>query len=197
MIKLILIVALLTFTVVGSGTGAWWLFSRYVLPALPELTHEVAIERTENAAKLITVQYYMTDIFDYSNPQMWPFTDQKVLVIAKARVSGGFNLLSKPFTVIVNEPEKRVDIRLPRPEILAIDPTYSYYDIQGSPPPEAHTYILNEAKFKLRSVALQAGILDDTRKSAHTQLSQLFPGYQITVTFDDERTNSNPADVLN
>lgn len=184
--KVLLIAVLLPFVGVASGLSAWLLINRYFVRAAPVLTHDVVVDRIESAAKLITVQYYMTDIVDYANPKMWPFSDQKVLVIANARVYGGLDLTKPSFSVNIEETEKRMQIHLPRPRIIALDPTYRFYDIQGSPPPEAHTYLINEARFNLRSKALQAGILDDTRKSARDQLAQLYPDYQITVTFEDD-----------
>jgi hypothetical protein len=194
--KKVLLLAVLIPVVVVAWASAWFLITRYVVPAAPVMTHDEVIDRIENVAKLITVQYYMTDIVDYANPKMWPFSDQKVLVIANARVYGGLDLSKPSFAVTIQEAEKRMLIRLPRPRIIALDPTYRYYDIQGAPSPEAHTYIINEARFNLRSKALQAGILEDTRKSARAQLAQLYPDYQISVTFEDDGIAPDNTDTL-
>lgn len=115
----------------------------------PIISHDTALERVREVAKIVSVEYYMADLVSYKNSRMWPFSDQKILVIAKAKILAGFDL-AKGVTVTIQSPslqnpsssnqtlqenhtpsnsKSQLIITLPPPEIIAIQPDYKYYDI--------------------------------------------------------------------
>lgn len=150
------------------------------------------LEKIEQVAKLITIEYYMADVVSYQNNQIWPFSDQKILVIAKAKIMAGFNLVHG-INVTIKESEVKqssvkpqVSITLPPPQILSIQPDYRYYDIQGNPPPEAHTYVLNLAKVNLSGAALREGILEKAKISVIKQMQQIFSDVDLEIHFQNE-----------
>ena len=156
------------------------------------------LEKIEQVAKLITIEYYMADVVSYQNNQIWPFSDQKILVIAKAKIMAGFNLVHG-INVTIKESEVKqssvkpqVSITLPPPQILSIQPDYRYYDIQGNPPPEAHTYVLNLAKVNLSGAALREGILEKAKISVIKQMQQIFSDVDLEIHFQSE-----PQEVKN
>jgi len=174
----------------------------------PIITHDMALERVKEVAKIVSVEYYMADLVSYNNSRIWPFSDQKILVIAKAKILAGFDL-AKGVTVTIQSPslqkpsssnqalqenrtpsnsKSQLIITLPPPEIIAIQPDYKYYDIQGTPPPETHTYVLNLAKVTLYEAAKREGIFDKAKVSCRKQIQQLFSEFDVMVNFSDEET---------
>lgn len=165
-------------------------------------THQVSLKDVEQVAKLISVEYHMADVVDYHDNKIWPFKDHKILVIAKAKIFAGFDL-NKAFHVNIKEVpqetlsdweegsdvllqiKRKFTVLLPSPQIIAIDPSYKYYDIQGKVPAEAHTYVLNLAKVTLHQTALQEGILEDAKNSIKKQLKQILFSYDVDVYFSD------------
>ena len=90
----------------------------------------VLLERIERVSKLITVEGYFSEIYDYKNYWQYdwsPFT-KKALLRVKAKVSVGYDLSRLKVETL---PEKKVvRIRqLPDPQILSIDHDLDYYDI--------------------------------------------------------------------
>lgn len=81
---------------------------------------------------------------------------------------------------------RRFTLTFPPPKIIAIQPDYKYYDIQGNPPPDAHTYVLNLAKVSLYNAAKREGILQKAKASCRKQMEQVFAGFNIEVKFFDE-----------
>ena len=180
----------------------------------PIVAPHINLLKIEEVAKLISIEYFMSDIVDYINPKMWPFADEKILVIAKAKISAGINL-KQGFHITIqeaplNDPtipdihgqatpipaipkvKRQIKVTLPTPEILAIDPSYKYYDIQGSPPPDAHTYLLNLAKLQLEQKALEEGILEDAKASITKQFRQMYPEIDLDVLFENTNWVVNP-----
>ena len=81
---------------------------------------------------------------------------------------------------------RQFTLTLPPPEIIAIQPQYKYYDIQGSPPPDAHTYVLNLAKVSLYNAAKREGILQKAKASCRKQMEQLLSGFDVVINFWDD-----------
>lgn len=165
------------------------------------------VEKIVEVAKLVSIEYYMSEVVDYQDKHVWPFSDEKILIIAKAKILAGVDLSehTKVFIQEVSNPQNQagqenlttvtplrksqIIITLPQPKIIAVDPTYKYYDIQGNPPIEAHTYALNLAKVTLRQAALREGILEKAKTSIVKQLQQFFPAFDVSVQFG-ELTNT-------
>lgn len=91
---------------------------------------QVLLERIENVAKLITVEGYFSEIYDYQD--YWRFDwlpfQKKALLRVKAKVSVGYDFSKMRIEV---RPEEKLLVLsdLPDPEILSIDHDIDYYDI--------------------------------------------------------------------
>jgi hypothetical protein len=167
------------------------------------IDHRLSLLKAEEVAKLVSIEYFMADVVDYKDEKIWPFSDKKILVIAKAKILAGFDL-NRGFNLTVHEEPKAIEqsgqedrplierntrrlvVSLPSPQIIAIDPDYKYYDIQGDPPPEAHTYVLNLAKVQLHQAALNEGILEKAKASITNQLTQIFSDFDLAVVFSND-----------
>ncbi len=95
---------------------------------------QVLLERIRKVAKLVTVEGYFTEVYDYKD--YWgydlPFLRKKALLRVKARVSVGYDLERMKIDL---RPERRLLIisNIPDPEIISIDHDIDYYDIsQGT-----------------------------------------------------------------
>ncbi len=91
---------------------------------------QVLLERIQKVAKLVTVEGYFTEVYDYKD--YWgydlPFLRKKALLRVKARVSVGYDLERMKVEL---RPERGVLIisNIPDPEIISIDHDIDYYDI--------------------------------------------------------------------
>jgi len=156
-------------------------------------------EKICKVLKIVSVEYYLSDIFDYQNDRIFPFTDQKMIVIAKAKVLAGFNLLDGDTRIRVDTEEepvqeagvtksivKNISVTLPPPEIISIEPSYKYYDISGNPPIEIHNWLLAQAKVRLKNMAVQMGILEKAEESAKNLIEEVFADFKVKVYFSSE-----------
>lgn len=95
---------------------------------------EVVLERVKKVAKLITVEGYFTEVYDYKD--YWGYDlslfRKKALVRIKAKVSVGYDL--NQLKMDANPATKTITVsNLPEPQILSIDHDLDYYDItQGT-----------------------------------------------------------------
>ncbi len=94
----------------------------------------VLLERIKTVAKLVTVEGYFSEIYDYKSYWGYDFSPfrKKALVRVKAKVSVGYDL--EQMKIEAQPDQKRILIsNLPDPEIISIDHDLDYYDIsQGS-----------------------------------------------------------------
>jgi len=95
---------------------------------------EVLLERIRKVAKLVTVEGYFTEVYDYKD--YWgydlPFLRKKALLRVKAKVSVGYDL--ERMRIDLQADRKVLVIsNIPDPEIISIDHDIDYYDIsQGT-----------------------------------------------------------------
>lgn len=91
----------------------------------------VLLERIKQVAKLVTVEGYFSEIYDYKDYYGYDlgFFRKKALIRVKAKVSVGYDLEKMKITAL---PETRT-IRItgiPPAEILSIEHDLDYYDLQ-------------------------------------------------------------------
>ncbi len=91
---------------------------------------QVLLERVKAVSKLITVEGYFSEVYDYKDYWGYDFSffRKKALIRVKAKVSVGYDLGNMR---IDSDPETRRILisRLPDPQILSIDHDIDYYDI--------------------------------------------------------------------
>lgn len=91
---------------------------------------EVLLEKIKTVAKLVTVEGYFSEVYDYKD--YWGYDislfRKKALLRVRAKVSAGYDLNQMKLEA---RPEEKVLIisNLPDPEILSIDHNIDYYDI--------------------------------------------------------------------
>lgn len=95
---------------------------------------EIILERMEKVNKLIAVEAYFSEVYDYKDYYYYDFSPlrKKALIRVKAKASIGYDF--KNFEIGTNEETKTVTItHFPPPEILSLDHDLDYYDLtQGT-----------------------------------------------------------------
>ncbi len=95
-----------------------------------EENSDVVLEKVKTVAKLISVEGYFTEVYDYKDywGYDWSWFRKKALVRVKAKVSVGYDLGQLKIDAL---PEEKTIVvsNLPEPEILSIDHDLDYYDI--------------------------------------------------------------------
>ncbi|MDX1942246.1 MAG: DUF4230 domain-containing protein [Saprospiraceae bacterium] len=95
-----------------------------------EESSEVILEKVKMVAKLISVEGYFTEVYDYKDywGYDWSWFRKKALVRVKAKVSVGYDLSQLKIDALPDE-KTIVVTNLPAPQILSIDHDLDYYDI--------------------------------------------------------------------
>lgn len=114
---------------------AWKFRSFFLGPATyVEQSSEVIMERLEKVNKLVTLDAYYSEVYDYKDYYYYDFSPfrKKALIRIKAKVSVGYNFES--INMEADEVSKTINIYgFPPPEILSIDHDLDYYDLsQGT-----------------------------------------------------------------
>ena len=163
----------------GIGVCQWW--HGKSTPQSEEQS-KILLEKVKTVAKLITVEGYFSEVYnykDYWGYDFFPF-QKKALVLVKARVSVGYDLGlmnmkadSKTKTFSISQP--------PQPQILSIDHDLSYYDISegtfNSFSAEDYTKIQGKVKDFIRDKAEQS----DLKQRAQTQGNQMLEVIRFMV----------------
>ncbi len=161
----IFFVLVLLLIVFGSGiyVARWWWQQQQQLKVQEQ--SDVLLEKVRAVAKLITVEGQFSELYSYK--EIWgydwsPFR-KKALLRIQATVQVGYDLEKMHIEM---QPDKRTIIisNLPEPEILSIDHTIDYYDIQEGTfnyfTPEDYSKLNARAKEFIRQKALQSNLLE-------------------------------------
>ncbi len=114
------------------GLGVWMTHRFYQkLETKEQESGQVLLEKIKTVAKMITVEGYFSEIYDYED--YWGYDlsifKKKALLRVKAKVSAGYDLSN--MTIEANSGKKKIVIsNIPDPEILSIDHDVDYYDLQ-------------------------------------------------------------------
>lgn len=133
---------------------------------------QVLLERIEQVAKLITVEGYFSEVYDYKD--YWRFDwspfQKKALLRVKAKVSVGYDLSKMK---IESRPQEKLLIvsHLPDPEILSIDHDVDYYDVSegvfNSFTEADYTKMNRSAKKVIEDQAKKSDLMISAEKQAH------------------------------
>ena len=108
------------------ASGTW-------LPSFKHYNDEqgaVLLERIEKVAKLVTVDGYFSEVYNYKDyyGYDWSIFRKKALIRVKAHVLAGYNL--DQIKIDANSANHTITLsQLPKPEILSIDHDLDYYDL--------------------------------------------------------------------
>lgn len=176
------------FFVVAIAIGAiasWqvfnWIYGKKLRDNKEELRHEstVLLERIEKVFKVVMAEGYFTEIYDHSSKKdFWGIfkTNKKALVVAKAKVSVGFDF-AKMKTRRDETTRKLIVEAFPEAEVLSVDTDYKFYDIdQGwlnKFNHEEYTAILSEAKRMMQQKALESDLPKVANRQVGLMMNQL------------------------
>lgn len=150
---------------------------------------QVLLERIEKVFKVVLAEGYFTEIYDHNTKKAFLGifkTNSKALVVAKAKVSVGYDFAKMRFkrdfanhTLIIEQ--------FAEPEILATDTDYKFYDInQGllnKFDNEDYTEILVEAKKLMQEKARESDLPQIAQQQIYLMMQQLCAsiGWQLHV----------------
>jgi hypothetical protein len=175
----LLVMALLGFLVGGIVVY----FSGKFLPKRREITHrddaQFLLERIEKVFKVVLAEGYFTEIYDHDTKKaFWGIfkTRSKALIIAKAKVSVGYNFaklhIHRDF-----ENRKLIIDHFPPADVIAVDTDYKFYDLnQGLLNKfnnEDYTEILVEAKRLMQEKAMESDLPRIAEQQIKVMITQL------------------------
>lgn len=167
--KLLTVALIITFI-----TGTWVkcnYFPSEETAIKKEVNATVLLNRIESVAKLITVEGYFSEVYDYKDYWKYDYSpfQKQALIRIKGKVSVGYDFKKMKFESRPNE-KKIVITNLADPEILAIDHDLDYYDISEgtfNSFTEADYNLINKnAKEKIREAANQSDLKMTAEKEA-------------------------------
>lgn len=156
------------------GLVFWGTKSYYTLQVKTTVEEEsrVLLEKIEKVSKLITVEGYFSEIYNYEDHWGYDFSffRKKALIRVKAKVSVGYDLTKVDFKA--DTKTKTITIsNMPDPEIISIDHDLDYYDItEGSfnSFEEADYNKMNaNAKEQIRKEALNSDLFLSAEAESH------------------------------
>lgn len=130
-----------------------------------EQSSTILLERIREVSKVITVEGYFSEIYDYKDYYLFDFLPlrKKALIRVKAKVSVGTDLTAAK--MIADEATKTVTISaIPPAELLSIDHDIDYYDLSEGAfnnfEEKDYNKINAEAKDFIRQKAEESELLD-------------------------------------
>ena len=151
----------------------------------PRVTHEMVVAQVQNVAKLVSTELTLRDVVTFE--QSFLGMRRKALYVVTGKVLAGINL-KRGVQVEVDDQASRIDIALPRAEILAVDlvDTTTYDERSGSFyrfTPQDRDSIQRLVRAQLKRAGEQSGLLPQADRSAQQILRSLFAhdGYVVEV----------------
>lgn len=168
-----------------GGVAAWQMFTWYYAKKLKSPKQDLSVEshilleRIEKVFKVVLAEGFFTEIYDHNTRRdfLGLFkTNSKALVVAKAKVSIGYDFAKMKFrrdhasrTLVIEQ--------FAEPEIISIDTDYKFYDINQGVlnkfDNEDFTEILVEAKKLMQEKALQSELPEIAHKQVQLMVQQL------------------------
>ena len=135
----------------------------------------VLLEKIQTVAKLITVEGYFSEVYNYKDywGYDWGIFRKKALMRVKAKVSVGFDLSKMKIEAI--EEEKLVIIsQLPQAEILSIDHDMDYYDLKegtfNSFTEQDYNKLQENAKKYIEAKARESELFDEAQAQGNQMI---------------------------
>ncbi len=170
-----------------------------ILQSQPRCEFAIKNHLRDNILEIATVKDSFvvahSESYNYAPLRWIRFTDSKVKTSSTAMVRAGFDL-ERYLDVKIDEGNSTIDITLPEPSILSVDPDYRIERVKyGVYPIDATeiTEAIAQTKMKLRQAAIESGILDHARETASSIIPALmapptasfFADYTVRVGFAD------------
>lgn len=171
--------------------GIYWGGHLFTPSIKQEENSSIVVEKIEKVAKLITVEAHLSEIYSYKDYYNydWSFLRKKALLRVNAKVSAGYDI--KKLNVKVDGKQKKIFIGpIPPIEILSIDHTLDYFDVEegifNGFTPEDYNHINNNAKEFIKKVASNNEVLKQASAQQNTMIEMMQAlaismGYQLEV----------------
>ncbi|HEU4564777.1 MAG TPA: DUF4230 domain-containing protein [Gemmatimonadaceae bacterium] len=150
------------------------------------ISHQLAVERVQAVAKLVSSETTVRDVVIYENTRLG--ATKKSLVVVTGRILAGFDLERKETRVEIDSAARRITITLPPAEILGVEITdvRTYDERAGllNPfRPADRDSIFRLAREQIARAATQSAALEHANRSARQLLETLFSaeGYTTVV----------------
>lgn len=126
------VVAILLLIALILGAGVWLGRSIYQKKTAQTAREQadVLLERIQKVAKLVTVEGYFTEIYDYKDYWRFDWTpfQKKALLRVKGKVAVGYDLSKLKIETLPEQKLMRIS-NLPDPVILSTEHDVDYYDL--------------------------------------------------------------------
>ncbi|HEU5171674.1 MAG TPA: DUF4230 domain-containing protein [Gemmatimonadales bacterium] len=151
------------------------------------MTHSLVVERMRAVARLVTSETMVRDVVVYENRRLG--STKRSLVVVTGRVTAGIRLEPPP-EIRIDEARQRVEIALPRAEVMGVEITElrTYDERSGlwNPfRPADRDTIFHEAREQLVRSAEELGLAGHAERSARTLIEALVgaQGWTAEVSF--------------
>ena len=139
---------------------------------------QVLLEKIKTVAKLVTVEGYFSEVYDYKDYWGYDFSlfRKKALIRVKAKVSVGYDLSN--MNIKMDHASKTVILsELPDPKIISIDHDLDYYDLTegtfNSFSAQDLTQLNEKAKSFIRQQAESSDLLITAEKQGNQMLDMI------------------------
>ena len=163
--KYLYILGLLFALALGIWGAKWW-YSKS--GSIHTEESQVLLEHIKYVSKLVTVEGYFSEIYTETDSKDYYFfsSTKKALIKVKAKVSAGFDLSN--MKIEADEASKTLRLtNIPEPNIIAIEPEISYYDIANGVfnqfTNEDYTRLNKKAVDTIRTQALKSDFMNTVK----------------------------------
>lgn len=184
-------IGIIVFFVIAASFLVWQLSTMGIFnmgkPVAVISNHNIVLEKMEELGKLELVKYKFKDVLEHTIEYDW-YPDSKAVLIISGEAVGCIDLKKIKKEDIDQTRKDSIYIRLPEPELC-------YYKInhdQSRVYDSKHGFndaaklmgeAYKEAEKKMKTVALETGILEQTKKNAEVMLKPLFEGISKKKVF--------------
>lgn len=169
--KYLLLFALLAVFAAGILLTRWYFVGQQ---AVVQENGTVLLERIKQVAKLVTVEGYFSEIYDYKDYYGYDLGlfRKKALIRVKAKVSVGYDLEKMKITAMPES--KTIHLSgIPPAEILSIEHDLDYYDVQEGFFNEFSTEDYDKLNANAKEFIRRKALESDLIKNAATQKNAL------------------------
>lgn len=156
-------------------------------PRPPVITQALVVERVRAVAKLVSSETTVRDVVTYEQTNRLGST-KRALVVVTGRLLAGVDLARQPPTVRIDSVARRVEVVLPRAELISVEITEmrTYDETSGllNPfRPEDRDAILQLVRRRLAAAGTEVGVVEHANRSAVQMLTTLLSvdGYTADV----------------
>lgn len=163
------------------------------------VTQALVVERVRAVAKLVSSETTVRDVVTYEHTNRLGST-KRALVVVTGRLLAGVDLARQPPAVRIDSAARRIEVVLPRAELIAIEVTeMRTYDEQSgllNPfRPEDRDEIHRLVRQRLAAAGAEVGVVEHANRSAVQLLTALLTvdGYTADVRVGSGVTRSPPG----